>query len=221
MRRGYYSPTAYLEEAGRAMNEVGTYGYAWTLNRTTRIATVTAGTIFTLRCATTGNAAWTMVGASTLSNKTGALTYAMDTTTGSEFSPQFWLQDYVDSDHYRAAVDQVVRTAVDGSVEVVRWGRVRFTQFNISRQTNVTMPSNAPIENDADGVESLLAFVDFITTKGKFEFMKDRAVPGTYKTLMLESFPGWNDGTGYMLKELYAKGMPGYFETGILKLRVF
>jgi hypothetical protein len=37
---------------------------------------------------------------------------------------------------------------------------------------------------------------------------------------MLESTPEDAKGLKYKLKELYGQGLPGYFETGVLKFRV-
>ena len=76
------------------------------------------------------------------------------------------------------------------------------------------------IETDANGVSNLRSFMQFATQKNNFEFMPDRDNKAFFYKVLLESTEGNKDGTGYKLIELYDKGLPNYFESGKLVLRL-
>ena len=95
-----------------------------------------------------------------------------------------------------------------------------FIQMNFKFVTNITQPSGSIIRNDASGVSKLITFLDYLITKAPIEFMPDENTVNTFQKVILESMADNEKGVGYRLRELYDRGLPGYFETGIMKFRV-
>jgi hypothetical protein len=130
------------------------------------------------------------------------------------------LQDWVDQeDNQKAISPSVVKTA-SGAVEVVKFGTEKFFEFSIMLATDIDQGSGNFIETDANGVSSLRSFLRFAVDKNNFEFMPDRDNKADFFKVLLESTEESANGTGYKLKELYDKGLPNYFESGKLVLRL-
>lgn len=205
-----------------ALNGVGLLTYVVTFNRTTRKFTISADGPFSLLIGT-----GTHVGANvfpllgfTGSDVGPSTSFTADTQAGTEYRPQFYLQDWVDqSDNQRAISPSVSKTA-SGEVEVVKFGTEKFFEFSIMLATNIDQGSRNFIETDATGVESLRAFLQFATQKNNFEFMPDRDTKANFYKVLLESTEASKDGTGYKMNELYDKGLPNYFDSGKLVLRL-
>lgn len=220
---GSYTPTDFATAIQTAMNAAGTFTYTVTFNRSARTITIaTSDGNFSLLAASGNNVdfgAWTLMGfAST--DLSGAATYTGDTTSGSVYNPPFKLQDYISSSDWRQASSATVNKSASGRVEVIKFGDEQFIQANIKYVTNITQPDSNIIKNDASNVANLRTFMQYIINKRPFEFMPDIDTVATFEEVLLESSPGYKDGTGYKLKELYDQGLPGYYETGPLVLRV-
>ncbi len=218
---GEYTLTEFIDEVERALNEAGALTYTVTVNRSTRIVTVAASGNFTLRVTTGTNAmisAYSLMGFTV--NKTGAATYASDTTTGSSYTPQFKLQEYVDPDHYQKPIQSTVHEAANGDVEVVRFGVLRMMEMNIRFCTNIGQPSGGPITNNATGVEDVVALLNYLVTKAPVEFMPDSTDTATYLKVLLDSTQANDKGCGYKLKERVDLAIPGYYDTQLLTFRV-
>lgn len=219
---GSYTLTDYAAEVKRALDAAGALTYTVSVARSTRVLTVSAGSNFSLLTTSGSNAsitAFTMMGFSG-ADKTGASTYSGAAGSGSVFTPQFILQDHISSDDWQQSVDAVVNKSASGQIEVVRFGVESFVQFKIRYATNIAQPSAGPITNSSTGLTDLRTFMQYIITKAPIEYMADKDTPTTWQDLILESNPDSQTGTGYKHKELYDRGMPGYFETPILKMRV-
>jgi hypothetical protein len=152
-------------------------------------------------------------------DKTGASTYTSETGGGFEYTPQFWLQSYVSSENFIEASDGVVNQAVDGSVEVVRFGETRFMEAEIRFAMNVAPGlDTGPILPYTDGVEQLQRFMRYLITKGPVEFMPDTGNRAEFETFILESTVKDSKGLGFKLKERLDIA-PGIFDTGVLTFR--
>jgi hypothetical protein len=112
-----------------------------------------------------------------------------------------------------------VNESASGIIEVVRFGNVMFTQFNIMYITNLPMDGKL-IRNNPNGVSDLNLFMDYITNANPIEFMPDVSDRNTFQDLIIESTTLSKDGIEYKLKELYDKGLPNFFESGLLSFRV-
>lgn len=221
LNNGDYTLTEFVIEIKRAMEAVGALNYTVSVNRTTRIITIAGSATFSLLASTgtrVGIGVWDLMGFAAV-NRTGSASYAGTLASGSQYRPQSLLVDHVASENWNQKNDAVVNEAASGKVQVIYFGDVAFMKFNIRLATNLVISSAQPqIETQTNGVANLRAFMDYIITKAKFEFMADRDTPSTFENVLLEKTPDSKNGTEYQLKE--KQGCPGYFETGVLVLRV-
>ncbi len=206
-----------------AMNEVGGLTYTVTVNRTTRILTIAVTTSTMDLLAATGtnaaNGVWGTIGFA-LSDSGSVTSKAGSTAIGTMYYPQYLLQGYVGEADLRMLRDSTVNKTASGLVKVHSFGTDRFFEFDIKFATNIYQPSGGPIVNNQTGVEDLQAFMQFAITKKYFEFMPDKNTPSTYYRCVLESTPSESKGTGYKLQEQFTRNLIGYYETGVIKLRI-
>jgi hypothetical protein len=205
-----------------ALNGAGSLTYSVSFNRQTRKFTISADGPFSLLIGT-----GTHVGADifpllgfTGSDVGPANSHVANLQAGTEYRPQFYLQDWVDQLDNQKAISPSVNKTASGEVEVVKFGTEKFFEFSIMLATNIDQGNVGFIETDASGVENLRAFMQFATQKNNFEFMPDRDNKADFFKVLLESTETSKDGTGYKLMELYDKGLPNYYESGKLVLRL-
>lgn len=220
---GSYTLTEMLDAVATAMNDAGANTYAVSVNRATRIITIESEgeEIFELSVATgtrVGSSVWAAIGF-TGADRTGANTYSGNLAAGKEYVTQFMLQGYIPTEHKIGASDGVVNKAASGRVEVFRFGEERFMKCEIKWVTDAVMPDGHPIRNDQSGVSKLQVFMAYLITKGPLEFMPDEDTVATFETLILDATEKDKNGIAFELKELYAKGLPGVYETGALTFR--
>ncbi len=218
---GSYTPEELAVAIKTALDAVGANTYTVSFNRTTRVFTISTGSNFQLLVSTgsrAGSSIFSTIGL-TGSDRTGASTYS-GVASGSEYTTQFILQDYVPEENFRRAAYASVNKSASGEVEVVTYGIERFFEMNFKFITDVEMTNDCPIRNNPNGISDFLDFIRFATTKAKMEFMPDEDDVNSFYKVILESEPSEKDGTGYKLKELYDKGLPGYYDSGVLKFRV-
>lgn len=214
---GSYSFTDFVSKVAAAFNEVGTQVYTFGVNRVTRKVSIAAPSNFDLYV-TTGThseiSVFNLLGFT--SDKTGTNFYEADIASGSFFEPQFYLQNYIDfEDDVRNASSSVNQSA-SGKVEVISYGLIKQMSCNITLQTNITPQS--VIKNNPTGVDDLRAFMNYAITKAPLEFVKD--IDGVnFTKCILEKTPEDQNGTAFKLKELYARKLVGYFETGTINFR--
>jgi len=218
---GSYSMSELVIEVARALNAAGSKTYTTSLDRDTRIVTITSDDTLELLITSGANA-----GLSTYSllgfngaDLTGASTYDGDTAIGSTFEPQFKLQSFKDFDTNKEFIKPSINESADSTLEIITFGSRRFMSLNIRYATNRFMPKSAPIRNNPTGVEDLTTFMEFLITKANLEIMKDKTVRSTFNIILLESAPGNRLGVGFDLKERFDIGLDGFFDTGILKFR--
>lgn len=221
VQRGSYSPSKGLLAVTTALNGIGTQGYSVTLDRITRLVTISASANFTLPVQSTAiqNNIFSLLGFNG-ADRTGSNVYTGDSPTSMVYTPQFKLQGFIPAEINKKSIDPTVKKTADGSVEVVRFGVERFIEMEIMYATNMPMDGKV-IKNNPSGYDDLILFMDHITRKSQVEFMPDADSPEIYQNLILESTPNDRDGLGYQLKELYSKGLPDIYETGRLIFREF
>lgn len=218
---GDYSLEEFCAEVKRAMDTVGGQVYTVSVNRTTRLITISSTSTFSLLSGTgsrIGTGVWTLLGY-TATNKTGANSYLAQNPSGSEYKPQHLLEDHIPSTNSVEKNDASVNESASGIVQVITFGTVRYIQLNIKYATNLTVRTiQGSIENQTNGATNLVAFMEYIITKAKFEYMADRSNRTSFQKVLLEKTEKSRTGTAFTLEEL--KDAPGYFETGKLTLRV-
>lgn len=219
---GSYTITEFAAEIETALNAVGGQTYTVSLNRNTRKITISAGSNFSLLISSgsrSGSTAYTLAGF-TGADLSGASSYTGDSKSGSEYTTQFKLQDYVPSSDFQRAANAVVNKSVSAQVEVVKFGTEKFIEANFRFLTDRTQGSGSPIRNRPTGVSDFRTFLQFMVTKAPFEFMPDENDQATFEKVILESTPSERDGIGYKLRELVNLGLPGFYESRTLKFRV-
>ena len=206
-----------------ALNNQGTLSYSVSVNRATRKITISADAPFDLLTNTgssVGQSIWNLIGFDTSQDLTGQTSYTSITPVGSVYYPQFKLQSYVDEKDYREINQAKKNVAARGNiVEVINFGEARFFEFNIRFITNVPMDGKV-IKSNPTGVEDARDFLRYITALNEFEFMPDANDSDTFYKVLVESMPGYNDGTGYKLRENFDINLRDIYETGIITLRV-
>jgi len=217
-----YSLEEFAIAVATALNSSGALTYTVTVLRGTPTLRVAATGTFELLVSTgttSGTSAYGLMGF-TGADRTAAATYDGDSISGSVYEPQFILQDHVAKEKRQNAVDATVQKSASGKIEVVRFGLEKFVQFNLRYNTDIAQSVIGVIISSATGVADTEAFMQNITTKAPFEYMPDKDSESTFDTLILERTPQDPKGTGYDLKEQYGRGLPGYFDSGILLCRV-
>ena len=218
---GSYTPTKLAELVAEAMNDLGAYTYTCTFNRTTRIFTITSSSAFNLLGTTGVNASQSVLSTIGFSSADVlATTSVSGSAAGSTYEPQLTLQDHVPTINNKRALSAVVTKSASGNkVSVQSFGEERFLKCNIKYITEISQPSGKLL-TDTSALTNVRNFLDYCIEKNPIEYMADKNDRSTFERLVLESTPQSSDGTSYELKELYDKGLPGYFETGILTFKV-
>lgn len=219
---GEYTLTEFLAEVKRAMEETGAFTYTVSVNRSTRIITIAATGTFSLLTTSGSNIAtspFTLLGFSG-ADKTGSASYTASAASGSAYTPQFKLQEYVPKENQSKAEFNTVLQTATGDVEAIKFADLDRIDMNIKFATNIAQPSNGPITSNTSGVANLNTFMRYITTKAPVEFMPDASTPATYSKVILDSTSSDSKGMSYALKELLGIKLAGYYETGKLVFRV-
>ena len=216
-----YAPTKGLFATASAMNNIGAQAYSVTLDRLTRLVTISAAANFDLPVQTTGitNNIFALLGF-TGSDRTGGNSYTGTLPVAKVYNTQFKVQSYIPSSIQKKSIDPTVRKAADGTVEVVRFGVESFVQIDLKYITSQAKHMDGKhIRYNSTGLEDAITLMDFLTTKAQVEFMADETDPNTFQYLILESTRADRKGMGYTLKELYTRNLPDVYETGLLKFR--
>ena len=220
---GIYTPTDLAVELKTQLDAVGTKTYTVTFNRSTRKFTVScdSGTFEILVQSGTSSAVacYDQFGFTGNIDLTGFSSYTSNSSSGLVYYPQFWLQDYSSPENWLEKVDASVNTTANGGVEVISFGDLRFTEFNMLFSTDLPMDGKV-IKNNPNGIDSLNEFLTFSIQRGAIEFMPNEDDNNTFYKIILESTEANSKGTGYRLKEETGKNLPGFYQTGKLKWRV-
>lgn len=220
MRAGKYTLSNGVIEAARAMNEVGNFTYTASMNRQTRLVTISGSSPFSILTTSSSvtSTAFSLLGFSG-ADKTGLSSYVGQTSIGKAYYPQFRLQSYVDFEDNQKAVDSTVNVAASGAVELVRFGIVKLMECEIDFITDIDQGGVGYIRSDLSGVLKARTFLEYAVNKGPIEFIGDILTPSTFINCILENTEESKDGVNFKLKEKYASGLVGYYSTGSLTFR--
>ena len=220
---GTYTLTEILIKIKTAMDAVSVNALVYTLSvdRSSRIVTIAGTGAFSLLVSTGAQSGVSVFGTIgfTGADRVSATSHDGDTEAGDIFKPQFILQSFIDKDDFQEKIDATINESADGEIEVVSFGTRKFTEFNIRFITNLPGDGKV-IKNNPTGRADFQRFMQNITTRAPFEFMADIGV-ATFLKVQLETTESSRDGTGYLTKEMLSDNLPGYFQSGKLKLRVF
>jgi hypothetical protein len=220
---GSYTLTRYCELIAEAMNDVGSYTYTCSVNRTTRIITISGSSAFDFLGSTGVNASQNICSLAgiTAADSLATTSVVGASASGSYFEPQFTLQDHVATQNNKRALNAVVTKSASGNkVSVQSFGEERFLECSLKYITEIRQPTGQKLKTDTSALTNVRAFLDHCVEKRPIEYMANINDRDTYEKLILESTDIESDGSGYRLKELYDKGLPGYYDSGILKFKV-
>lgn len=218
---GDYTLTDFIDMLSTALNTYGSNTYSVSVNRTTRIITISADGTFKILGSTgthIGNDPLSLMGYA-YSDTSLATSHAASSATGSIWEPQFYLQDFVDFDDNVQSIEGVQRESTSGQVEVVSFGKRYIMECNIKLITDIKQGSSSWITSDSSGVSSARTFLNYVIDKAPVEFIPDKNSVDDFTECLLESTPESQEGLAFKLKEMYSQGLIGYFETGPLKFR--
>ena len=215
---GTYSLTNFVIKVASALNSSCENTYTVTVDRSTRLLSITSNATFDLLYSVKpSNSLFELLGFT--ADVTGLDSYTGDSVSGSEYLPQFKLQDYKPFRDNKSFLQGKINESASGIPEIVSFGTLRTMDMNITFITNETQSINSPVENNTTGVSDLRDFMEFCINKSYIEFMEDRNSPDTYYTVMLDKTPDNSNGIGYSLKNLSSKKLPKYYESGKLTFR--
>lgn len=219
MRFGKYSLTDYSVEVARAMNSISLNSYVVAVDRATRVLTISGTSNFSFDpvAAGAGNSAFPLMGYTVA--KTGSNSYAGDEGSGSEYRPQFYLQNFVDFDKNKEYLQGTVKESASGKAEVVSFGLARFMECSVDFINDFPRNAGSIVEENLTGEADAIDFMDYLVSKGQLEFMPDRDTPSSYTKVFLESTALSRDGVGYRLYEYTNRGVNDFFTTQTLKFR--
>lgn len=216
---GSYSLSEYAIEIGRALSSTGSQDYAVSINRATRQITITATTAFEI-LAFSGNAKGTttleLSGFTLDADKPSATSHTSENGSGFEYKQQFLLQRYTPFEHWQEALGASKSKSAAGVVEIVSFGFGRKMECHITYVTDNDVGNSHAWETNPNGLADFIHFLKAMAQGGRVEFMESRDDVDNYQKCILESSPGYKAGTGFKIKELISKKMPGFYEYGPL-----
>jgi hypothetical protein len=222
LNTGTYTPTEIAAEVEAAMNAVGSFTYSATFNRSTRRLTITSSASMTMLFDTGSTApvsAFTVLGFGDETSDDTDTSFVAGDPLGSVYLPQYILQSYVPLEHFIEQLHQTVNETITGRQELITYGDMNMMRCNITFITDITQPSGGPIMNSSVGVADAISFMRWCCKKNKVEFMPDTNTASAFFNLVLDSSTVSKDGTTFRLKELYDRGLSGYYETETLTFR--
>jgi len=214
-----YSLEEYAAEVQRAMRQAGTLAYIVTAARATRILTIAAPSNFSLKCNTGTRAsvsAWSMMGFSTVSDRSPATSQAGNSGAGSAYTTQYPVGNYIAPTDSFVRENAVYDETSTGYGQLVSFGDGYRIRLNIRLITNILTIRNEGFAANATGVADFKTFIQYAIDKKVIEFIPNTAVPNTFYKVRLVSTPEANDGTAFDLKSM---GVPDVHQSGNLVFR--
>ena len=218
---GFYTLTKFVEVVVASLNAASSLAWSYNIDRNTRRVTLQASGPASLLFSSGSvglNSPYALLGFNREDYILQTL-FAAESASGKEYTPQFPLQDYSPKEKNKELVGAVVsKSATGDTVSVQSFGVNRYIKLNIKFITNT--PTTGVLRYDFNAIEKAVEFMDFIVNKAPIEFMADENDRATFDRAYLESTPQSPNGTEYELKEYYDRGLPDFYETGLLTFKV-
>ena len=217
---GDYSLEEYAVAIANAMNVIGGQVYTVTVDRSTRILTISAPGNFSLLPVTGSRIGTTTFGlAGFTSDKTGSNSYGGDSSSGSEYRPQTVFRKYTPFEDNENAISSSVQEATSGIIETLSFGTRQIMECEIWGISDLATTSNSVVEQNLTGRQDARDFMSFARSKSKMEFMEDRSLANVFHKILLEKTPEGRDGTSFKFKKMFGLGHAPYYTTGNLQFR--
>lgn len=198
-----YSLSEFVDAVALAMNNAGKLIYTATLNRTGNIITISSTESFTLSVSTgtqSSISAFPLMGY-TVGDVSG-LSLDGDSASGSQYIPQYYLQNYVDFEDDEKSNQAKVNISSSGDiVEVVNFG----VQNRMSCVIDFVKDGilGVHLNKTNTGLQELRDFLKYIRTKAKIEFIpdKDNPLSNPITKCIADRIGSSRDATGFVLRE--------------------
>lgn len=218
---GFYTLSKFAEIVVSALNASSLVDWTYSIDRVTRKITLNASGPASLLFASGSvglNSPYALLGLERM-DYTLSTVFVSVNPSGKEYRPQFPLQDYSPKEKNKELVNAVVsKSATGDTVSVQSFGINRYMKCNIKFITN--NPTSGKLRADPSGVENAIDFLDYIVNKAPIEFMENENEVSRFDKLYLESTTESQNGTQYMLREYLDRGLPEYYESGLLTFKV-
>lgn len=220
---GAYTLTEFVDKVAQALNEVGNNEYTVTVDRTTRLITISADANFSLLVVSgtqSSISVWDLLGFN--ADQSGSDTYTASLPSGDLYLPQGPLYDYIPSENIKEVVQSERNESSSGdAIEVISYGVRNYMECEIKYATDIVQPTGKKyfLDNNPNGVADLRRFLDYVRTVAPIEFIPNRDDFSVFESFIIERTDRSRDGTGFQIRELYAEGLADYFSSGRLIFR--
>lgn len=210
-----YSLAEFVDAVALAMNNVGKLVYEASLNRTNNTITISSAESFTLLV---GTGSQSSISAFSLMGFTGGdvsgLSITGDSSSGKQYTPQYYLQNYVDFEDDEQSNQAKVNISASGDiVEVVNFG----VQNRMSCEIDFVKDGELGVHLNKTntGLQELRDFLKYIRTKAKIEFIPDKDNPTSNPVTkcIADKIGSSRDATGFVIRENFRTN---YFSSGNL-----
>lgn len=149
---------------------------------------------------------------------TGQTEYVSDSPLGKRYAVQFCPQSLLRCEDNKRLKDATISESISGKYECFHCGEESFFEFNLRFITDIEQVCFFMLTNP-NGVQDARDLFDYMICKRPLELTPDCDFRDEFYTVVLDQTPESRDGTGYELKEMYAQGLCGYYETGLLRFK--
>jgi len=219
---GAKTPDDLISQIEEAMNGVGsTVTFTVSFNRSTRIFTIAGDGSFNLLVSTGDNAAsgiYSVLGIATASDFTGVTSVVGSTAVGTYYQTQFKLQDFIHSDWNQTQRFSEVNKAASGLTTMVTFGTDAIFEMSFKWLTDRVQQSSSPIRSGT--IATFISLMQWMTLKKPVEFFPDENDITDYYKVILDSSSESATGAGYKLNPKYGMNLIGYYDTGVMKMRI-
>lgn len=194
-----------------AMNAVGEQEYIVTLDRATRSFTISAPANFQLLVdsgTNAGQSAYPLLGF-TGADLTGTNSYTGG-ASGDQYITQTPLRNFSDFEKNKAKLDAVVRKTPTNVREAISYGTEKKMKCEFPLITNIT--GQGFMRDTATGVEEADDLMVYLIDQKPVEFLESVENPLAFTSCVLDKTSSSQNGTGFEMKPLTRRKLPGYFE---------
>lgn len=212
-----YSMTDFAKEVGRALNKAGANAYTVTIDRATRLITISSDANFKLLTASgsqIGSSPFDLMGFDKTQDTLSSSSHTASNATGIVYAPQAPLFNYTPFKHHFGANEGAVSTSASGRSSVVSIGTIERMTCNITCITNIEQPTSSGIRSNPNGENNALEFLNYLIQLRPIEFIEDIKNPNEFYKCKLESTKESKQGImARLYKGSNGKKIQGYYET--------
>lgn len=213
-----YTPTCLIDELNKIMISLDK-DVRFSFDRSTcRVKITTDSQLDLLIDSGSGKSMFELLGFTGDVDLTGQTEYLADTPFGTRYQVQFCPQSLLRCEDNKRLKDATISESISGKYECFHCGEESFFEFNLRFITDIKQECFFMYSNP-NGVQDARDLFDYMICKRAVELTPDCDFRDEFYTVVLDQTPESRNGTGYELKEMYAQGLCGYYETGLLRFK--